>query len=386
MKLTVKDLFDIPICREFKLIAVSGGLSRPVNGTEILDFEFIKGASMSRNEIFIGKTLVLTSFLFAKDDPELITDAIRRLYDLNISCMAYKPVLVKSLPREALDFADSHDFPILEFGGDEFFEDIIMAIRHELEEGEDIAALEKEFAGILAEELSSREESRLCKKINSDFKRFIRAVYIKDSCHDSDESLIALVRKMSSMEKLRKKAALCKFRDGYFVFLSQDIPDSERFRALLTDVFVTLQIDKDCVRCGVSSMLPAGEHFGKTVREAFWACNIAVMEDVPVRLYSDTGIYRLLVPEIQSRNLQDYMEEYLKPLSGDKHELLDTACTYILAHGDLEETSRRLFCHKNTVRYRLSKLHELLDPGVNDKEFHENLSMAVRIYMLLKYK
>lgn len=45
----------------------------------------------------------------------------------------------------------------------------------------------------------------------------------------------------------------------------------------------------------------------------------------------------------------------------------------------------KLFCHKNTVRYRLSKLHEILDPYSNDKEFHENLSIAVRIYMLSQF-
>ena len=96
------------------------------------------------------------------------------------------------------------------------------------------------------------------------------------------------------------------------------------------------------------------------------------------------------------------MSEYLSPLGdisispknggeGDaqtqnnaelKNILLETACTYILARGDLDETASRMFCHKNTIRYRLSKLHDLLDPYCNEKEFHENLSMAIRIYML----
>lgn len=99
------------------------------------------------------------------------------------------------------------------------------------------------------------------------------------------------------------------------------------------------------------------------------------------------------------------MAEYLSPLgdisaipkvsheygnnisyNGDsKNTLLETACTYILARGDLDETASRMFCHKNTIRYRLSKLHDLLDPYCNEKEFQENLSMAIRIYMLSNF-
>ena len=43
MKLTVRDLFDIPIMKNFKLIAGEKGLNRPVMLTETLDFEFTKG-------------------------------------------------------------------------------------------------------------------------------------------------------------------------------------------------------------------------------------------------------------------------------------------------------------------------------------------------------
>ena len=49
MGLTVKDLFDIDIFKDFKLIAGEKGLGRPVKATEILDFEFVQGAGMSRD-------------------------------------------------------------------------------------------------------------------------------------------------------------------------------------------------------------------------------------------------------------------------------------------------------------------------------------------------
>lgn len=402
MKLTVKDLFDIPIFKNFKLIAGADGQTRQVCLTETLDFEFTRGIPMPRSTLFTSKSLVLTSLLFAKDDPRQILEAVKGLFDLGVSCMAYKPVIYKQLPQEVVHFANENAFPILEFGGDEFFEDIIFAVSYELNDGEDIASLETDLSKILDQEASPREELKIRKKINSDFKRYIRVAAIKDNSLQSEEEITLLVKKMASLERINKKASLCKFKDSYFIFLSQETPNEVRFKALLTDIFIALEIDESKIRCGLSSVLSTSDNFGKVIREAFWACNVAVLESDTLRYYNEIGIYRLIIPEIHSKNLINYMSEYLSPLGdvsvvskglheydnnifdngASKNILLETACTYILARGDLDETASRMFCHKNTIRYRLSKLHDLLDPYCNEKEFHENLSMAIRIYML----
>ena len=84
--------------------------------------------------------------------------------------------------------------------------------------------------------------------------------------------------------------------------------------------------------------------------------------------------------------MKEYMEEYLRPLLEDEGELLRTAKTYVLTGGRLEETAERLYCHKNTVRYRLARMQEILDPRSTEKEFFENLALAIRIHMLMEYK
>lgn len=59
------------------------------------------------------------------------------------------------------------------------------------------------------------------------------------------------------------------------------------------------------------------------------------------------------------------MRRFLSPLledgdSGD--ELLDTAIAFVSEEGDIGRAAERIYCHKNTVRYRLNKLHERLCP------------------------
>lgn len=385
MKLTVRDLFDLPIFKDFKIVAGSGGLDKQIVGTDILDFEFVKGAHMSRDNILDKDSLVLTSLLFAKDNPASICEAVERMDSLGVACVAYKTALFNELPKEALEYADKHDFPVLEFGGDEFFEDIISEITLVLKDGEDVESLEHDISLIIDHELNEKEESRIAKKINTNFNRYIKVVYVKDSQRQSDEAIIKLVLKMHTLERIKRKSALCKYRDGYFIILSQDSNNSGRFDALLTDILIAMDVDKSRLCYGESTIKLTSEGFGKAIREAYWSGNIALLEKVPLKDYRDIGIYSLIVPEIHSKNFQSYMKEYLSPLNNEKPELLETACVYILSRGDYDTTAEKMFCHVNTIRYRLSRLQQLLDPTSNDKEFFENLSMAIRIHLLSQF-
>ncbi len=386
MKLTVKDLFDIPIFKGFTLVAGEKGLSRSVCLTEILDFEFAKDVTVSRNSLFTEKSLVLTNLVFARDDSSRIMTAVKGLYQLNVSCMAYKTTLFSGLSQEVLDFADEKGFPILQFGGDEFFEDIILAVASRLNEGNDILSLEADMFSVIEEGSSVHEETRIRKKLNPDFRKYIRVAAVRSPVLCNEDKMADLIRKTASLGKINRKSAFCKFRDTFLIFMSQESPEEDRFKALLNDIFIGLDMDRDAVCCGLSDISLLNDAFGRAIREAYWASNVAMLEKVPLRHYRQIGIYRLIIPEIHSKNVQEYMKEYLAPLNDQQDSLLlDTACAYVLCHGDLDDTAGKLFCHKNTIRYRLSRLHQLLDPSASDKDFTESLSMAVRIHMLTEF-
>ena len=129
MAVRVKDLLNLEIMKNFSVVAGEKGLNRVVEATEILDFEFTSEGEAYRESGFDGKSIVLSVFLFAKDRPELILDAVKKLIAQNVQALAYKPVFFKTLPQEALKYADEMNFPILKFGHDEFFEDVIFAAR-----------------------------------------------------------------------------------------------------------------------------------------------------------------------------------------------------------------------------------------------------------------
>lgn len=387
MGLTVRDILELNIMKHFKIIAGEGGLGRPISkmGVEILDFEFVQEAKWNRDKIFEGESLIISSLLFAKDDPALILDMVMRLYELNSSGFAYKTVFIKQLPEEVINFANANDFPILEFGGDEFFEDVIVQIRSELNRGNDMQEIENDLEQVLDQEMTLKEELKFCRRINPNLKKFVRVVAVWDETRDAD-TVESLVRHHLDSDRLRRKTALCKFRRGYFIILSQDEADEGRFAALLEDLFIALDIDQRAVKMGFSRIQYMEEDFGKAIREAFWACIVARIEKVQKRRYEEIGIYRFIVPEINSPSMRGYMEEYLRPLlTEENRELFHSAKAYVMCCGDVVKTAEQLFCHKNTVRYRLGKIQEMVDPKVNDKSFYESLSIAIRIYLLTKF-
>ena len=77
MAVTLRDALDLEILKGFKVVAGKNGLSKTITSTEILDFEFVLEGQNYREKVFDGDSLVVSSLLFAKDDPSLILDTTR---------------------------------------------------------------------------------------------------------------------------------------------------------------------------------------------------------------------------------------------------------------------------------------------------------------------
>lgn len=385
MAVTINDLLNLDALRDFKLVAGKKGLDRTVTGTEILDFEFMDEGLAYRERGFEGSSLVLTSLLFAKDEPELILKAVKKLISQNVQAMAYKPVFFNDLPAEALAYADKMEFPILKFGHDEFFEDIIFSIRS-LVERDDILGLTEPLIGeMLTREFTEEEAEEAHERINPLLRPMVAAVCIRDR-ELKGSQISAKIRRSRPDEKLRSKTFVGKYEDLFIIILSQDEGHPDRFHTLLEDVAIVYGLVGRNLTTGVSNVRRIDDQFNLAIREAYWAEKVAEIEKKDVQYYRNMGIYQLIVSYIHTTPMRRYVQNFFAPLFEEEEkdgELMHTAIEYVLAKGDAVKTAERLFCHKNTIRYRIGKLQEKLDPNSNEKEFYQNLAIAVKIYLLI---
>lgn len=386
MAVTIEDLLNLESMRDFKIVAGKKGLGRSVTATEILDFEFIHEGEEYRERGFDGDSLVLTSLLFAKDDPGQILKAVKKLISQNVQALAYKPVFFRELPKEAIAYADEMKFPILEFGHDEYFEEIIFSIRTLVEKDGSLLKTEPLFQEMLSRAFTQEESGEALEQINPLLRP--QGVAVCLHIEGLDEGQIAgLIRRSYSDDKLRRKVFVGKCGDRIFIILSQDEDNKSRFQAQFDDVMIAYGFAGKKYTAGFSTVNHLSLHLDKIVRQAYWAEKVAELEKKTVKFYSDMGIYKLIVPNLHTGSMREYMEEYLEPLfeeEGQDGELLRTAVSYVMTGGDVLKTAEQLYCHKNTIRYRIGKLQEKLDPDSSEKEFWQNLAAAVKIYLLMK--
>ena len=68
----LRDIMQLPEFSGFRLLAGEGGLEAEVTATEIIDFEFAEGIEFSREEMFYGRSIGLSSLMFARESPQML--------------------------------------------------------------------------------------------------------------------------------------------------------------------------------------------------------------------------------------------------------------------------------------------------------------------------
>ncbi|WP_443258600.1 PucR family transcriptional regulator [Virgibacillus sp. L01] len=114
----------------------------------------------------------------------------------------------------------------------------------------------------------------------------------------------------------------------------------------------------------------------------------AVLNGYSMRMAGFINFYKTkeikeLLNTLPRKDLKAIYENTLKTLAYPKTkedvELVKTIETYLNCQCEISDTSRRLYIHRNTVKYRISKTEEMLDCSFHDP----NDSLKVRVAILI---
>ncbi|MDQ0242876.1 sugar diacid utilization regulator [Bacillus fengqiuensis] len=381
--LTVKNFLQLSVTKDFSVVAGRNALHHSVQSVEILDFEFATGIQQVRDTAFSPHSIVLSSLLFANEKPERLIEMIKKLIELKVSALAYKPVIFKDLPDEVLIFANEHDFPILRFGGDEFFEDIILEVMNHIKRIDNKLFLENTMRCLIEEEVSKEQIQSFLQQMNKPFEKYAFAANILMKHSEGSEWMHAFFR----LESFLKSGIICTYKQSIFILFT-DKYQQLQFDKILKEWMALYAIPTDALTIGYSQVHPTHTELHLAVREAYYACVMAEMEMKPSCHYEQIASDRLLI-ELYRKDAQfanHYVEMYLGPLLEEKadRDLLNTAVTFVLKKGNVKEVAVTHYCHPNTIRYRMAKIRQLIEPISNELVFYEHLSAAVKLYLLHK--
>jgi DNA-binding PucR family transcriptional regulator len=102
--------------------------------------------------------------------------------------------------------------------------------------------------------------------------------------------------------------------------------------------------------------------------------------------YPDLGVDRILAIEGDAgeveRLITQWPEELIEYDQAHGADLVPTLATYLDRGGKYDETARALSIHRNTLRYRLSRIAEISGLDLTDTETRLNLHLATRAWRL----
>ena len=157
----------------------------------------------------------------------------------------------------------------------------------------------------------------------------------------------------------------------------EERPEKEygRYRELLLE---QLRMPPEDYWIGIGEIHEDPDELITAMKESFCAQQYARLFEKTRVYYHDTGIYQILLPcyreewfQKYSRKIIDLILEFDCRHDGD---LYKTTEQYVKNYGNTLEVAEKMHLHKNTVRYRINKVRELLN-------MEEESSFDMQIFM-----
>jgi purine catabolism regulator len=138
------------------------------------------------------------------------------------------------------------------------------------------------------------------------------------------------------------------------------------------------------VRAAVSHSAPL-QALRRSFHEARCALEVGALANgstPAVASADDLGAYRLLLSLQEDDGLRQYCDDVLSPIersrSGNGEELLRSLEAFLEHNGSWEAAARALFCHRHTLRYRISRIEELTGRRLDRVENRIEFWLALR--------
>jgi len=139
------------------------------------------------------------------------------------------------------------------------------------------------------------------------------------------------------------------------------------------------------VRAGVGPACRRAEDYESAVRKAKWVTEVLgfLRHHGSVSSFDDLGVYALFFDRDRSGELDDFVARWLGPLltydESHKTELVETLRCVLDTGGVMTEAAKHLFIHISTLKYRVSRIEELLGVELRNAELAFNLHLACKI-------
>jgi DNA-binding PucR family transcriptional regulator len=382
-----------------KLVAGEGGLDRVISWVHVIELpevvEWVEG----------GELLFITGITI-KDNKEALLKLVKdidkkRLSGLVINVGPY----IKKTPKEVIELANSLSFPIFELPFAVKLIEITHIICKEIFSSkikeESINSFMNEL--ILGKTAIKDETISRAVKYGYDVKKNYYALlvniddfieYLKTNNIEKEEKIIELKEYIIQiidivMKNYNKKYMYMIQSDSFYLMIAVD--KNLRNLDLINKIAssISYEISKDIsnltVSIGIGEKACTLSEFRSAILEAKSAMKISK------KLYGKNsigdckklGVYKLFFCiENQDILIKLYNEKLGKLKIYEKNasnELLNSLKIYIDENRNIGNAAERLFIHRNTMKYRINKIEEILECDLKEDKTMFNIMLCLKI-------
>ena len=395
------DLMNMELVRKgMRLVAGESGITRTIRWIYFADCVQCLTDDFNVAELIHGKELVIVTNESLTCDDSKIIDMIRVMNGKNIAGFVINEGQISD---NVIDYCNEIELPLFEISVRLHLIDLSQAICKALVEEEiNTNSRERILSTILySDNINAEEVVEQANYLGVDISGRYRVVVLQIHDMAGLENAPAHTDEGYMIERREyiKKCVKNEFHTyglkrmlllGQLDITTAMVPEEMFSRDLLITILKsTIQkiesVYQVSARVGVGTGYEYIEDMKKSFQEAKNTLQISRIagEERSVFFYEDLGIYSLIAQVKNGRFLDDYVESHLgEILRSDQiqdGDLCMTLETYLDYDCNANATAEHLFIHRNTMRYRMEKIRNILNEDVSDMSVCLELKLAFAI-------
>ncbi|TCP21657.1 PucR-like helix-turn-helix protein [Scopulibacillus darangshiensis] len=392
MNITVAKALHIQPLNRCVVAGGHRGLSRGVRSVTIMD-------SPDTSWLKAGELLLTTGFVF-KDDIDAQVRVIQDLHDQQCAGLGIKEKrFLPEIPKLMIKEADRLDFPLFTIPYDMTLSDMILALTQEIiNEQRHLtkqAKREEYFSGLLTGSLSETDlilnqgKAYGLSSANEYVVYCLKGISLHNISEDRLQQIISKAGAAANERLISIKLDdhVAVIQVGHSKDLLMQTPMPNGTASLIVKHFAE-DIDNERITIGIGKYKQDVCRIHESYKEAKEAVFLGgrIMEGEMIFNYAALEADALLqhLPDVL---LERYLTSTLAPLIKYDTEtgsnLMYTLEVYLSLKGHIGEIARSMYIHRNTVKFRITRIEELLGVDLTGGDTIFRLGLALRVAHLL---
>lgn len=389
MAIIIKDLYrETKNKYKLKLLAGRNGMNKPVNWIYVSE-------DYSTSSFLTDNSLIITTGISTKSEDNWLTKFVNGLIEHNACGLIIntgKYITEDGIPSEIIALCDEGNLPLFIMPWDVKIFDITHDYYNRIfEDTRSNDILTSSFITLINENDTAERQHALMVLEDSIYNNKNCAFYTVCLIFSTINFNKLLLIINTTLQKKEYKNEIISHTFAYKNHICL-ITGSKYSKELQFQFFCDIShhinnIDVNAY-CGTGRIVDSVSHIKTSYNDACAASVTAHYKKIHICSYENLGFDKILLDISNKNTLTEYVDKELSPLIAydKKHNasLLETLNQYFLCNGSIQAIAKVMYCHRNTVNYRMNLIKNLLDYDLtNPLKNHELLSaFRIREYLV----